>query len=70
MATEQPSKRVRLTHVVVQAHFVVDHDGGKLERKQVDTVELEADQIQAFFDERLPAALAEFEADLNGGGDA
>lgn len=68
MATEQPSKRIRLTHFVLQAHLVVDH-GEKLERKKVDAVELEPDQIQEFLDTKLPAALAEFEAQLNAGAD-
>lgn len=66
--TDKPQKRVRLTHVVVQAHFVVD-DGDKLERKKVDAVELEPDQVQEFFGMKLPEALAKFEAELNGGGE-
>lgn len=67
--TDRPKKRVRLTHVVVQAHFVVD-DGDNLERKKVDAVELEPDRVQEFFDTKLPEALAKFEAELNGGSDA
>ncbi|PPG39474.1 hypothetical protein [Pseudoclavibacter sp. RFBA6] len=64
--TDATPKRARLTHYVVQAHFVVD-DGDKLTRKRIDPVEVDADEIDAFLAEKLPASLAKFETELNGG---